>query len=76
MKTTIDLPDALARDAKDAAARLGVTLRELVVDGLRNELERRGRPVADFTFTTVDGRGLDPAVDPADVISIAYERPA
>lgn len=78
MKTTIDLPDALARTAKALAAEHGVTLRELVVDGLRRELDRRTRlpEASDLTLTTVDGDGLDPAVDPADAIRVAYGRPA
>ena len=41
MKTTIDLPDELAAEAKELARAEGTTLRELVVDGLRFEIERR-----------------------------------
>lgn len=36
MKTTIELPDPLLRQAKVLAARRGSTLRELVVEGLRH----------------------------------------
>jgi hypothetical protein len=41
MKTTIDIPDALAREAKVLAAREGVTLRAIVTRALQGELSRR-----------------------------------
>lgn len=40
MKTTIDLPDELFREAKILAARRNTTFRELVIDGLRIVKER------------------------------------
>ena len=45
MKTTIELPDDLAAEAKRIAAQSGTTLRSLVEAGLRAELERRVQPV-------------------------------
>lgn len=36
MKTTIELPDPLFRQAKVLAARRGTTFRELVVEGLQH----------------------------------------
>lgn len=38
MKTTVDLPDSLLRDAKAAAARQGRTLRDLVAEALNEKL--------------------------------------
>mgnify|MGYP006296454069 CR=1 FL=1 len=38
MKTTIDLPDPLYRRLKVRAAESGVTIRELVVNGIQREL--------------------------------------
>jgi hypothetical protein len=75
MKTTIELPDALALEAKTVAHEQGVTLRELVVEGLRGELERRagGRLRVDFHFPTFGGDGLRPGVDWADVVELSYE---
>lgn len=35
MRTTVDIPDALYRDAKVQAALRGIPLRELVEEGLR-----------------------------------------
>ncbi len=39
MRTTLDLPDDILRRAKIAAVERGSTLRQLVVDALRHELE-------------------------------------
>jgi hypothetical protein len=39
MRTTLDLPDDVLRRAKIAAVERGSTLRELVIDALRNELD-------------------------------------
>jgi hypothetical protein len=44
LKTTIELPDALLRDAKIAAARKQATLRELLTHALEAALERDGAP--------------------------------
>jgi len=38
MKTTIEIPDPLFRQAKVAAVKRGVTLKTLLVSALRNEL--------------------------------------
>ena len=38
MRTTLDLPDLLARTAKIAAVRRGITLRALVVEALEHGL--------------------------------------
>ena len=64
MKTTIDIPDALAQDAKRLVRESGVTLRDLVVTGLRAEVQRRRRaPRTDFVFPTTGGHG--PGARPA-----------
>lgn len=75
MKTTIDLPDELVREVKRVSAERGLTMRELMIEGLRNELDRRlqDRPPADFVFTAVDGAGLQAGVREADLIALAYE---
>lgn len=39
MRTTLDLPDDLLKRAKIVAVERGATLRELVADALRRELE-------------------------------------
>lgn len=53
VKTTIELPDELLAQAREAARRQGVTLKQLISDGLRTELERRAEPGrTDFVFPT------------------------
>lgn len=47
MRTTIDLPDPLFKEAKSVAALRGVTLREIVEESLRRQLQpHAGRPPA------------------------------
>lgn len=77
MKTTIELPDALAAEARRVAREQGVTLREVVERGLRAELDRRTAPPepVPFRFTTYSGRGLRPNVDPGRLTDYAYDLP-
>jgi hypothetical protein len=42
MKTTIEIPDALFRRAKSAAAEQGIPLRELVSEALADKLRAQG----------------------------------
>ncbi len=64
MKTTIELPDSLAHRAKAVARKHNLTLRELVTEGLRAQLDRMSAPTepAQFRFRTVGGAGLKPGV--------------
>ncbi|MGB5573970.1 MAG: type II toxin-antitoxin system VapB family antitoxin [Thermoanaerobaculia bacterium] len=63
MKTTIDIADALAEEAKQVAAAEGSTLRSLVEEGLRRVLDERG---AGLQFrlrkASFKGKGLRPDV--------------
>jgi hypothetical protein len=43
MKTTLEIPDALFRRAKSAAAEQGIPLRELVTSALAEKLRAGGR---------------------------------
>lgn len=59
-KTTIELPDDLAEQARICAAQRGTSMRSLIEDALRRELERHSAarewtPRADVVFT---GDGL------------------
>jgi hypothetical protein len=61
VKTTVDLPEALVREAQDVARAEGITLRTLVEDGLRVALERRrSGSVFRLPDASVDGNGLSP----------------
>lgn len=75
MKTTVDLPDALAKQAKAFARKHDLTLRELLTEGLRAELDRLSAPSRsqDFHFTTVGGAGLRPGVTPESLAELAYD---
>jgi hypothetical protein len=61
MKTTIDIADDLLLRVKKLARQYGITLRELVEEGLHNSLERREHR-APFRFqpVTAKGKGLAP----------------
>lgn len=64
MKTTIELPDELFREVKELAREQGITMRELMVEGLRHELERRARVATaePFRMSTYGKGGLLPGV--------------
>jgi len=59
MKTTIDISDDLARQAKELAKREGTTLRAVIEQGLRLKLEqaRDAQPYR-LPDKSIDGRGL------------------
>ncbi|MFT4011752.1 MAG: hypothetical protein QM655_17105 [Nocardioidaceae bacterium] len=77
MKTTVELPDELLRQVKDVSQREGVTMRELLIEGLRTELARRQAPLphVDFVFTSFGGEGLAPDLETGDVIATSYGLP-
>jgi Arc/MetJ family transcription regulator len=63
MRTTIDLSDELARQAKRRAAEQGVTLREIIEEALRGFLGRKGKhPDYSLRWRTEKGRLL-PGID-------------
>jgi hypothetical protein len=72
MRTTVDLPDELLRQARRQAAEEGTTLTALLADGLRLRIggaaparRRRQRlPVS------IVGGGLQPWIDPASNASL------
>ncbi len=59
MKTTIDISDALLREARKVAAREGTTLRSLVEQGLRRVVaEKKRRSAFRLRKASFKGRGL------------------
>jgi hypothetical protein len=61
MKTTVELPDQLAEEAKAVAARENTTLRELIEAGLRLVLrERRRKGGFKLRDASFRGNGLQP----------------
>lgn len=79
MKTTVNLPDELLREAQELARRERTTLRELIESGLRAVVKQRsthsGFVLAD---AAVDGQGLQPALRGASwdqIRNTIYEHP-
>jgi len=71
MKTTIDISDLLLRQAKALVRKKGITLRELVEQGLKMALrERQVRPAAfKLQDASVSGKGLQP-----DAAAMSWEQ--
>jgi hypothetical protein len=72
MRTTVDLPDELLRQARKQAAEEGTTLTALLADGLRLRLggaRAGGRRRRQLPLSTVGG-GLQPWIDPASNASL------
>ena len=62
MKTTVELADDLAREAKEYASRHGLTLRAVIEEGIRSTIrgERGARVRFVLRDASVDGAGLRP----------------
>lgn len=77
MKTTAELPDELLRQVRDLSRATGVTMRELMVEGLRGELARRRDPSprVDFVLATARREGLAAGLAAGDAIAASYEAP-
>ena len=77
MKTTIEIPDALLKEAKDVAAARGTTLKELVATGLHAVVHDARNPLhVSYRRHTVAGNGLQPGVSAGNwetIRSLAYE---
>ena len=63
MKTTVDISNAVLREAKDVADRDDTTVRALIEEGLRRVLdERRRKPAFQLRPAAFKGKGLQPEV--------------
>jgi hypothetical protein len=56
MKTTVEIPEELFREAKAAAAREGSKLKDLVADGLRLVLRKTGPERRRLLFPLIPGK--------------------
>lgn len=77
MKTTIQIPDSLAEEARRVAHREHTTLKALIEQGLRRILaERKRRSGFCLRKATFKGRGLQPPVAGASwdqIRDLSYE---
>jgi hypothetical protein len=73
MKTTIEIPDDLLREAKEYAARHGLTLREVVVRGIRSIVKGSPQP-RKFKLKTIamGGSGMTEDLDWAAIRARIY----
>jgi Bacterial antitoxin of type II TA system, VapB len=80
MKTTVNLPDELLREAQELARRERTTLRELIETGLRAMVRQRSTgPSFELADASVEGRGLQPAFRDASwqqIRDTIYDHPA
>lgn len=65
MRTTVNIPDSLLKEARERSLAEGRTLGELVSEGLRVVLspDSTGARVPDEPLRTFGGRGLQDGVD-------------
>jgi hypothetical protein len=75
MKTTIELPDALFREAKEYAARNGIPFREVMVRGLQNVVHPPRPSKGRFRLKTITtkGEGLVCDGDWPAIRALSYE---
>jgi hypothetical protein len=64
MKTTVEIADELFVRSREVARREGVTLRNLIEEGLRTALARREelKPLYTWPDLSVGGEGLSPDI--------------
>ncbi len=77
MTTTVEIPDALLKEAEEVAAARGTTLKELIVTGLHAVMHASRAPArVSYRRHTVAGNGLQPGVIAGNgetLRSLAYE---
>ena len=75
MKTTVEIPDRLFREAKEYAARHGMPMRAVIELALRAVLENPAPRPKRFRLKTVTTKGEGPACDPDwnTIRSLIYE---
>ncbi len=75
MKTTVEIPDVLFREAKAYAARHGLALREVFGRGLQLALQEKPLPARRFRLksVTTKGEGLQCDGDWSTIRALIYE---
>ena len=77
MRTTIDLPDAILKKAKMKAVEENITLKELFIRSLENELQApEGKSdVSKAPWKKLQGKGSASALSPSDTGFEGYSGP-
>jgi hypothetical protein len=77
MKTTIEIPDSILKEARKLASREGTTVKALVVESLQKVIAERKRAGAfKLRRATFKGKGLQPHLDGSTwerIRDLAYE---
>ena len=75
MKTTVEIPDALFRDAKKYAAQRGIPLRQVFEQGLQVVVRGPNRSRRRFRLKTITTKGDGLAIDGdwSTIRSMIYE---
>ena len=77
MKTTVEIPDALFAEAKAVASREGLTLRQLIEDGLRESLRQHSGRKPKFRLkdgSFKGGKGMLRDYTWQEIMEMCYER--
>jgi len=63
MKTTVEIPDSIFKEARKLAFREGTTVKALVVESLQKVIaERKSRGAFKLRKATFKGKGLQPSM--------------
>jgi len=77
MKTTVEIPDSVLKEARKLASREGTTVKALVVESLQKVIaERKSRGKFKLRKATFKGKGLQPHMSDAPwdrIRDMAYE---
>ncbi len=77
MRTTIDLPDAILKKAKMKAVQENITLKELFIRSLKNELESQQAipQISKAPWKKLQGKGSTSNLSPSDSGFEGYSGP-
>jgi hypothetical protein len=75
VKTTVEISDSLFAEAKALAHRRGITLRQLIEDGLRSSIAQSRARAARFRLrdASFSGEGINPELSWNDIRRMIYE---
>jgi hypothetical protein len=75
MRTTIEIPDKLMKEAKIKAVQEGITLKELFIRSLEKELEQHSASESGAPWKKLSGKGSASGLSPSDSGFDGYSGP-